>query len=385
MPITADEINKVIAGRTPGQIKADAIRNAPRGQKKIGSPQITNTVPVGESTPTEAARTSSDWYERGIAELEKPADYSSAVASQKGRQSAAERALLLALAAGEANMAPIQRHYLGRASDTGELKMQGATVDQYGNVVEDPVAGRERRGDIFMRRGDVASRREQAEAERVSRNEQRAEDRALRLALAGNRNQQEPMVPVVDESGNTVYMPRSQAAGMKVPQKAAAPKLMPESAVKDLAAMESDAERISELAGTFQTKFGPSLPVPGVGKVERAVGSLVGSDASNWYSRYQSYANEVLKRMSGSAVTQQEMERFNAAMITEQTPASEVPRRLAQQQAAIASARNKLLQAHQQAGYSTGTTAPTPVPGAPGPGQRTDTPSAGGWSIKKVN
>lgn len=384
-PGDPDAIRAIIAGgKSKAQMQAETLRSM---QPRKTSTSLTENVGAQPTiTPAQANAQGSDaWYKKGLDELEKPTDFSAAVESQKQGKTAAERALLLALASGVAGpqYKGVEKYALNRAMNHGPMKVTGATIDENGNIVQDDAFNRERRADILMRRGDVAARGEQAAAERASREQQRAEDRALKLALVGNRSPQEPLVQVQDAEGNITYVPRSQAVGLSPPKKQAAPKLMSETAVKELAALETDADRLGALETTYKPAYGPTVPL--TGKATNFVGAQFGTDASNWHSRYQSWSNEVLKRLSGAAVTAPEFARFESAMISPNTPADEVPRRLAQQREALLQGRNKLLESHQKAGYSIGSHEQTTVPGAPAPGQQGSTPSAGGWKIEKAN
>lgn len=138
----------------PVQARATARANALRSRtpqtrvsSSITSSAQDSTVPQQASRAVETPAggtasqpsSSSDWYRKGLDELERDPDYSGAVASQRGNVDAAQHAMLLALAAQQAGpeFAPVSKHYLGRAS-VDPMKLAGATVDAQGNLVVDP-------------------------------------------------------------------------------------------------------------------------------------------------------------------------------------------------------------------------------------------------------
>lgn len=355
--------------RAKGRLAAHTLRS-PQG----GS--ITNSV--------EVPKNSADWYRRGLDEMERDPDYTSAVERMKQQGDAASRAMVLALAAREAGpeFDNISRYFLNRTR-VEPMKMQGATIDAQGNVIRDPNFQRERQAEIFMRRGDVAAKDEGARAEAERRAAERAEDRAQRFALAqlaaGSRTSSEPLVTVVDpDTGQPVLMPRSQAAGMQPFQ---APKAGDDGKARQAAADRQSAldvyrtARTGLMEGLAGSSTGPIMGrIPAVTSAQQIAQGGVAAMAP------------VLKQMFRSAGEGTFTDRDQQLLL------DMVPTRTDTPEAAKAKIANidriveaKLGQgaAVNQSGGGGYTWAPQPGMGTPAfnPSQS----SAGQWSIKRVN
>lgn len=141
-----------------------------------------------------------------------------------------------------------------------------------------------------------------------------------------------------------------------------------EKTVSDITNYDNQLNQFGQLNEAFKPSFAGSTGVPMLGKAENVIGRMYGSDASNFWKRYQNWFNETLKTMSGTAVTKAEMDRFESAQITPDTPVNEIRRNLVQQQQALTSARNKRIANEKAAGFNVGNMPALPEVQGPKPG-----------------
>lgn len=189
------------------------------------------------------------------------------------------------------------------------LRMQAATTGPKGlEAYSTHVAQENQRRDNLQQQLTLAKQR--SEDQRLSRQEQiQAREDMIRLTASLRPQPQEPMLPVQQQDGSVVYMPRSQAAGQKVGGRISNTNLTTQvqqlgkdfekAGLSSSIAVAEDASKITpELAGyiTGPKSMMPDLAVPDDAKFARQA--------------VQKLFNITLKDRSGAAVTNQEMERL---------------------------------------------------------------------------
>lgn len=205
---------------------------------------------------------------------------------------------------------------------------------------------------------DIASEREQSRRDIAN------------LAQAGK--QPPAMTVIEDEQGNRFWADSHTGNIIKpvtVGGEPLGPKTtkLPATEVEKLATKQGLAETFQGLSASFDPKYASTTGLPYLGKAENFFGKIGSTEAANWFKNYNEQKNIVRKELFGTALTKVERSAFEAAIIDEDTPATEIPRRLAQQARASAMAYNKILNAQKGAGYRTDMT-PLEVPEAPLPG-----------------
>jgi hypothetical protein len=179
----------------------------------------------------------------------------------------------------------------------------------------------------------AASLAAKAEAERI-RSEDRAQQRALMLTIAGMK------------SGDARYKVDN------TPPKGAGGKTLPAPTINKLSDAEGMAAGFADLAGGFQDQYGGGY---GTMTVQNFLGKNAPNskyaDQSNWWQNYNDQKNLIRNKLFGSALTASEKKAFDDANITEGMSAAEIRKRLGQQHAATVRARNKLVQNYGSSGY----------------------------------
>jgi hypothetical protein len=308
-----------------------------------------------------------------------PPDYSGMEKLAGQRKEGASKALLMALAAREADMGDISKHYQGRAAGLGdELKTAGGIVSQ-GGFTQDPDYGSQRRQQLAQTRlnqidaaiGRTTNNIERAELERekiTARRELAQERAALSIALANSR--------------------RGPAAGPAEPKPVSPGKTLPTKVVMDLTDGQAKASAIARLGQEFDPSYSGVA-----GMASQAAGQYIpGVDtrAAEWWRNYRK-EQELIERhgLFGATLTGNELSAWRAADIQPKMSPDAIQRNLARRAEIIQAHQDKVLNNLGKSGYNITAFGDAEAPAAPAqqapaqqaPAQQAPAPSnAGGLS-----
>ncbi len=265
-----------------------------------------------------------------------------------------------AAAATEMAQEQAQKQYLPKS-----MGQQGFMLPNSGDFVSSPMyedekdAQRTSRRDLQREQVDAkvdmqrfrAEAAEAAQAERLAASAQRAaEANQFRMTLA-----------TMMESGRN----DRHAAGLQLRETLAAEraagkggngKVLAASEVRKLTDKESAATSMGELISGFKDEFAGTV---GVASLQNTLGKYqpmgLGSqyaEQSNWWQAYNESKNQARHQLFGSALTASEKAAYDAANVSEGMEPKQIRIKLAQQQAAMIRAYNKLKNAQGKAGYN---------------------------------
>ena len=329
------------------------------GQRAENAPAHIATAPEFDYLGRQAT------LDKEYAALNTPEDMSKLQAESQRRSGQGMNDMILSLAAQNAGAGfePMQGALLKQAMAARDpLKYSGGTVNDQGDVIEDPGYKMIEQRKLLDQRQAGLDRQQTAalaQQEREANNaRERQRDRELQAGMAN--------VAAAARIG-------SSAAGQG--------KVMNETTVNKIAGMETAHAQLETLKKTFKPDY--ERMIPGIGGLENSLGGMFGTDAGNWWSGMQDQQNAALRELSGSAVTANEAARFAAAKINPNLPSAEITRRINQQQQILGLAREKMLSSHKAAGYRTGNFERDPQAGgglAYGSGAK-PAAGAGKWSV----
>lgn len=305
------EIAAALAAQDPQGFDL-ALKPTPPTPRKVGTARETSSL-----TNTVKGPPARDFYAEADALADKAPDYSQQQAHQRSAAERSQGALIMSLLAQGTGPGSdmIGAHY-ARQARVDPIRVEGGFIDAQGNAVIDPGFQRQRQVESLYRRGDVQGnqqlRREQLDQQR-ERDEQasadRAAQRALTAAIAANRPRpQEPLHPVDDGNGNVTYMPRSQAAGMRVPQRQNAASAKLQASVDQQNAGMAKIDAALEDVRANPDAFGLAQYAP-----DAITQRLPGRSMSGGVPARASVANigsQIIHDRSGAAVTIAEMPRL---------------------------------------------------------------------------
>jgi hypothetical protein len=218
----------------------------------------------------------------------------------------------------------------------------------------------------LLQQGETSAARLAETAEARKSREQSAKDaRDLRRQIAAAGSGRPRLTPITAEDG-TVYMVDTSTGAVTQPMIGGKPgepgtpltkpgRPLPGSMVENLGEMSAEISQMKNLNDVFKNEFGATVgsPLGVLGRAENVLGGAMSTEASNYWGNWQQIANNILKRLSGAAVTQSEAIRFRAANIHPGLTAKEIRRRLPQLINAAAEGEAKLLDAAKKGGYDT--------------------------------
>jgi hypothetical protein len=285
------------------------------------------------------ARTRPRTLEELYAELAKSTDtapnWQGVEAVNKGRKEQSQRnfaaGMALSMLGGE-SLAPAGRLTMAEAADLARpLRPNEADVGYTdpvtGKISENPSNAARRREKAllaqiaFGEKADLAEAARQVAKERVDEAaRQREADRDLRREIAGSRQgRQEPLVQTVDEQGNVVWTPRSQAVGQRTTRpNVNAPKPLSPAAQKeqaDLAQQLNSVDLALNAVKASPSAFGKVRGIPGgvAGQFGESVMGTMDTDAET-DARAQVYnvVSSVIKARAGTAQSAHELRVLNS-------------------------------------------------------------------------
>ncbi len=229
------------------------------------------------------------------------------------------------------------------------------TTDFMGKVMEKKAAREAKLETEQLRLADRAIAREEREAAERRLIQLRAEmkQETDRLAAALKPQRQERMVPV-EENGQVVYVPQSEAAGRQVGRPGQPNKSLTPNAIKELGEKGEAATSFIRLSNTFKDDFGGKGSAL-VGDMQNLYGRNVGggkSEQADWWQDYQNQKNLIRNKLFGSALTATEAAEFDKANINPGMKPELIKKNLARQKAAAARAARRLSEAYKEGGYS---------------------------------
>lgn len=268
--------------------RAIAAQQRPSGASQSGSGDIL------EDQRAELAKRMAKLQEEEAATFADP-DYSKMSAYAKERSEQGQRDLMLAMAAGLGGeeTKPLGAMFLKQASAAREpVKVATGLIDENGNYVEDAGLVSERKAKRIDARIRALDTLIASNVSAQTRRDAQQESNQLRATLAavaaaasaGRQANNEPMVQVIDPaSGDTVYMPRSKAEGMRAPLKAGATK---DAAAADKAQLDRDETlRLLDIVSAVDPATGRSMihkaTSSGIGAIGDAANKLIGRDSES--------------------------------------------------------------------------------------------------------
>lgn len=134
-------------------------------------------------------------------------------------------------------------------------------------------------------------------------------------------------------------------------------KALPSAAINEITAKDKLASQLGGITAQFKDDYSGLTPSETLGGVENwlgraGIGTQGMKDQANWWQQYQDYSNQILRELSGAAVTLPEAERFKKANIYPGMSPDMIRERLRQQQEIADQAYSKLVQNYGRGGYN---------------------------------
>lgn len=230
-----------------------------------------------------------------------------------------------------------------------QLGTQGFMLPDTGAFVPSKIYTDERDAAREEKKAALAATLAAKEADSVRRDEDKAQQRALMLTIAGMKSS--------DSRYKVDNTPAKGGAG------AGAGKTLNAPTINKLSEADGLAAGFADLTAGFQDSYGGGY---GSMTVQNFLGKNMPNskyaDQSNWWQGYNDQKNVIRNKLFGSALTASEKKAFDDANITEGMTPAQIRTKLAQQHAAAVRARNKLIGNYKGSGYDTSAFEDMPVP-----------------------